>query len=73
MANHPIEEAKALTDSTRLRTRPEAAEYLSISIPYLDKLVHDKKITVRRIGSSVRFTLEDLEEFIAGAAVKAKR
>lgn len=60
--NHPIEE---VSDVKRLLTREEAAELMSISVRQLANLMARGEISVVRIGKSVRFRPEHINEFVA--------
>jgi excisionase family DNA binding protein len=57
--------ARALPDSEKriLVGRKEAARLLSISQRSLDYLVADKELAVRRIGSRVLITVDELRRF----------
>ena len=52
------------TRERHLKTRREAAAYLSISPRKLDSLVASGELPRVKIGSSVRFQQSDLEAFI---------
>jgi len=54
---------------TRLLDPKEAATVLRISKPKLYKLSSDGLIRKIKIGSSLRFRIQDLEEFIESCAV----
>jgi len=45
-------------------TRAQAAKYLGVSVGTIDNLVRSKQLKPFRLGSSVRFTYADLDEFI---------
>ena len=49
----------------RLLTRSEAAEYLNIAVRTVDDNTANGSIAACRIGRSVRYTLADLDEFVA--------
>lgn len=44
--------------------RAQAAKYLGVSVGTIDNLVRSKQLKPFRLGSSVRFTYTDLDEFI---------
>lgn len=48
-------------DTNELLTRREAADYLRISIPSLQRRIRDKGITFVRMGARVLFRREDLD------------
>lgn len=52
------------TPATKLLTRREAAEHLSVSLRVLDELAAKRKLKFVKIGSSVRYRLQTLEAFI---------
>jgi excisionase family DNA binding protein len=49
----------------QLFDRESLAEYLRLSTDTVDRLVKAGKLPCVRIGAQVRFTLEDVESFIA--------
>ena len=50
---------------TTLLTIKQAAEYLTISVSTLKRLLAVGAVTSVRIGRSVRFTYEDLDNYIS--------
>lgn len=48
-------------DTSELLTRREAANYLRISVPSLQRRIRDKGITFVRMGARVLFRREDLD------------
>ena len=52
-----------------LKTK-EAIVYLGISLPTIHRLVKAGKIKYLRIGRSLRFRVEDLDEFLADRVTK---
>ena len=55
----------------KLLTCKEAAEILGLKTQTVRMWVSAKKIPYIKIGSSVRFTLEQIEEFIENSQVRA--
>ena len=53
----------------RLRTRPEAAEFLRVSLNTIDRLRYQRNLAYYQIGGSVRFGDWDLMEFVTGKVV----
>jgi excisionase family DNA binding protein len=51
-------------NTKKLLTRPEAAEHLTVSLRVLDELAAKKAIRFCKIGRSVRYRIQALEEFI---------
>ncbi len=49
----------------QLFDRETLADYLRLSTDTIDRLVKANKLACVRIGSQVRFTLEDVEAFLA--------
>lgn len=45
-------------------TKADAAKYLGVSLSTINALLKSKQLTPVRIGTSVRFTYEDLDAFI---------
>lgn len=45
-------------------TKNDAARYLGVSLSTINALLKSKQLTPVRIGTSVRFTYEDLDAFI---------
>lgn len=52
------------TKAKRLYDKPEAAEYLKMHVKTLETLMRAGKIPAYRNGSSVRFKIEDLDNYI---------
>lgn len=50
---------------------PESAEYLSTSERFVRRLVSERRITFYKLGSHVRISVEDLEEFAQSGRVNA--
>jgi excisionase family DNA binding protein len=55
-----------------LKTKAQAARYLGISEPTLDRLRRERKIAFSKVGSGVRFTDGDLADFLASCRVERK-
>lgn len=53
-----------LATANKLLTRHEAAEHLTVSLRVLDELAAKKAIRYVKIGRSVRYRIQALEEFI---------
>jgi excisionase family DNA binding protein len=49
-----------------LLTRDDAAELLKVSTDTVDRLVRAGGLSFVRVGAQVRFTIADMEAFIAG-------
>lgn len=67
LQNHPgsTDETPTAKDKSKLAyTYKQAAEILSISVRTLENLVRHQTIEFCRIGTSVRFTREQLEEYL---------
>jgi excisionase family DNA binding protein len=47
-----------------LRDVPEAAEYLTVSIHFIRRLVRERRIPFVKLGPFVRFDTEDLDAFV---------
>ena len=54
----------------RLFTRQELADYLSLSLPSIDRLISRGEIPVIRIGRSVRIAEEAVAKWLAEVATK---
>jgi len=52
-----------------LMTTDEAADYLALSARQVRRLVAERRIAFRRFGTRVRFSLEDLNEYIEASRV----
>ena len=52
---------------TEILTKQQAADFLKISIPTLDRLRQTNKLKYRFVGNQVRFLYEDLEQYIMGS------
>lgn len=63
------------TEPNETRTRPllvsirQATEMLSLSRSSIYLLIDSEQLTPIRIGRSVRFTVEELEQFVANRAL----
>jgi excisionase family DNA binding protein len=57
---------------TRLFDVNEAAEVLSVSVPWIYKAVRERRIPVTRIGRALRFDPATLERFIARSTIEAR-
>jgi excisionase family DNA binding protein len=57
----------------RLFTRSEAASYLNTSERHVRELWSKRRISAVRVGGLIRFTKEDLDQFIQDNRVEAKR
>lgn len=55
---------QGVIDKSKIATRETAAEYLGLSVRSVDNLVASKQIKSTRIGKSVRFRWQDLDEFL---------
>lgn len=53
-----------MTTTRGLLDRNAAAEYLSIGLTTLRKLVSDKEIRVLKVGSATRYSTRDLDAYI---------
>lgn len=51
------------TSSVRL-TRKEASEMLRVSLPTLDRLLHDEKISAERIGRKILISQQSIESYL---------
>jgi len=45
--------------------KPELAEILQVSVVTIDRLIAAKKLPHLRVGTSIRFTKANIEEFIS--------
>ena len=61
-----------ITASNKLLTRPEAAEHLTVSLRVLDELAARKAIRFVKIGRSIRYRLQSLEDFILASETAAR-
>jgi len=52
-----------------LMTTDEAAEFLALSARQVRRLVAERRIAFRRLGTRVRFSLDDLNEYIEASRV----
>jgi excisionase family DNA binding protein len=52
-----------------LMTTDQAADYLAMSARQVRRLVAERRIAFRRLGRCVRFSLEDLNEYIEASRV----
>jgi excisionase family DNA binding protein len=52
-----------MSDQPYLKTKPEAARYLGVSLGSLERLMRSGLSNIR-VGNLVRFRPEDLEDFI---------
>jgi excisionase family DNA binding protein len=59
-------------DEERLKTKKETARFLGISEPGLDRLRAAGLIQYIRVGSLVRFTQADIQEYIDSRRVSRK-
>jgi excisionase family DNA binding protein len=48
----------------RLLTVEEAADYLSVSIRFVRRIIHERRIAVVRLGRHVRLAEPDLKAFV---------
>lgn len=60
------------TSQNKLLTRPEAAEHLTVSLRVLDELASRKAIRFVKIGRSIRYRLQSLEDFILASETAAR-
>lgn len=60
-------------NTSPLMTANEAASYLTVKVPTLNKLRRDGKIRATYIFSDARYHREDLDEFISAARSNAAR
>lgn len=51
-------------DKSKLATRKDAAHYLGVSIATIDNLVRSRQLNPTRVGASVRFKWDALDEFV---------
>ncbi|MGH9117140.1 MAG: helix-turn-helix domain-containing protein [Acidimicrobiales bacterium] len=49
----------------RLLTVAEAADYLSVSVRFVRRIIHERRIPVVSLGRHVRLAEADLEAFVA--------
>jgi len=56
-------------DGSQLLTRKEAASYLRISVPSLQRHIRDRRIVCVRMGSRVLFRREDLDACLQSNAI----
>ncbi|MBI1372260.1 MAG: helix-turn-helix domain-containing protein [Phycisphaera sp.] len=54
--------------TSELLTKPEAAEFLNVSVRTLEREVAAKRLVPVRIRGCVRFRLSDLEAYVEGDA-----
>lgn len=57
------EQPPSRPDVGALLTKPEAANYLQVSLRTLARLIRDQEVDVVRIGGSVRFTTRALDDY----------
>lgn len=43
---------------------PEAAEYLSTSVRFIRRVVSERRLAFYKVGSHVRISVDDLENFV---------
>lgn len=55
----------SLPAPARLLTVEEAADYLSVSVRFIRRIIHERRIPVVRLGRHVRLAEPDLEAFVA--------
>jgi len=67
MAHHNVHPQKP--DGSQLLTRKEAASYLRISVPSLQRHIRDRRIVCVRMGSRVLFRREDLDACLQSNAI----
>ncbi|AIJ21807.1 helix-turn-helix domain-containing protein [Amycolatopsis methanolica] len=48
----------------------QAAEYLNTSVRFIRRIVAERRIAFHKVGSHVRFKLEDLEAFVQAGRVE---
>ena len=53
-------------------TRSEAAAYLRISVRQLNRIVASGRIAFYRVGSSPRFSADQLDDYLASVTVQAR-
>ena len=58
--------------TTPIITRPEAAKYLRLSERTIDELRANKSLAYHKVGGKVRFSKNDLDEFLARSRVAAR-
>jgi excisionase family DNA binding protein len=56
-----------------LLTIDQAAERLGTSVRFVRRLVFERRIAYVKVGRHVRITVRDLDAFIAGGRVDARR
>lgn len=61
----PVNKEGNMLDRTKLATRQVAADYLEVSVGTIDNLVRSKQLKSTRIGKSVRFRWQDLDDFLS--------
>ena len=61
------------TNRDRLLTRQQAAEYLSISVDMLDRLIAGHALAVVRMGRTVRITQAALDAYIKTNTIPARQ
>lgn len=66
-----VERADVRTDG--LLSGSDAASYLVCSERLIRKLWSERRLTAVRVGTLIRFTKSDLDQFIAANRVEAKR
>lgn len=58
-------------EQPRLLDIETAAEYVSVTLPFMRRMVRERRITFHKIGRYVRFDPEDLDAFIDAGRVPA--
>ncbi len=55
-----------------LFTKETLAIKLNVSIPTINRLIRDKKIEYIKVGKSVRFTSDNLQDYLKSATIKVQ-
>jgi excisionase family DNA binding protein len=55
----------------RLFTVPEAAHFLSVSVPTVRRLMQSRQIAFRKVGGSIRFSRNDIDVFVEKSRVES--
>lgn len=55
----------------RLFTVPEVAQFLTVSVPSVRRLMQQRQITFRKVGGSIRFSKSDIDSFLEKSCVES--
>jgi len=60
-------------DLHRMLAIPQVAECLGVTERFVRRIITERRITFHRIGRHIRFSVADVEAYIAASRVEAKR